>query len=67
MPGRRTEIDKLLEQEYRLQAELDTIHSQLDALLGSVAVEAASEPPRYRAYGNLIVLRAQPDTPNGAA
>jgi hypothetical protein len=70
MTERRDEINQLLADEYRVQAELDGIHSRLDQLLGGVAVEAsASEPPKYRAYGNLIVLRAQSDRPepDGAA
>ncbi len=67
MTERRDEINQLLADEYRLQAELDKVHARLDTLLGSVAVQASAEPPRYRAYGNLIVLRAQPDKPDGVA
>lgn len=66
MPKRQEEINQLLADEYRAQAELDRIHTRLDVLLGSVAVEAVqSEPPRYRAYGNLIVLRARSERPEG--
>lgn len=56
MTERRPEIDTLLTEEYRLQAELDNVHARLDILLGGVAVADTIEPPRYRVYGNLIVL-----------
>ncbi len=65
MPKRPEEINQLLADEYRVQAELDRIHARLDQLLGSVATGQTVEPPRYRAYGNLIVLRAQPDQQEG--
>lgn len=67
MSERQDEINQLLADEYKAQAELDRIHARLDILLGGVAVQASTEPPRYRAYGNLIVLRATPDKPDGAA
>jgi len=65
MPKRPEEINQLIADEYRVQAELDRIHSRLEQLLGEVAVGQITEPPRYRAYGNLIVLRAQSDRPEG--
>lgn len=67
MTERRPEIDTLLTEEYRLQAELDTVHARLDILLGGVAIADTIATPRYRKYGNLLVLTPRANMPEGIA
>lgn len=65
MSERRDEIDFFMETEYSLTAQLERVRGRLEDLLGPVAVEQVVEPPKYRAYGNVLVLRAVPDQPDG--
>ena len=57
MEKTNTEVDFLLEMEYRLQGELNRVHERLEELLGKVSVEPVVE--RH--------LMLVPDLPDGAA
>lgn len=73
MSERRDEIDFLMETEYALTSQLERVQSRLTELLEDAGAfpylepQTPSEPPKYRAYGNVLVLRARSDGPDGVA